>query len=115
MKVLVVVLVVDRIGGELPAALLKLTGGNGAYDTAVKTARKHCTKRNIADKLALYGIGEEVGYVLLGLLYGFLMGKGVERPVGALSEAASAVHGTLGRAKLPYPFEDAASRLSGRA
>ena len=115
MEVLVVVLVVDRIGGELPAALLKLTGGNGAYATAVKTARKHCAKRNIADKLTLYGIGEEVGYVLLGLLYGFLMGKGVERPVGALSEAASAVHCALGGAKLPDPFEDAASRLSGRA
>ena len=52
--------------------------------------------------------------MLLGLLGGFLMGKGVERPVGALSEAASAVHGTLGGAKLPDPFEDAASRLSRR-
>ena len=114
MEVLVVVLVVDRIGGELSAVLFKFFGGDCAYDTAVKTARKHCTKRNIADKLALYGIGQEIGYVLLGLLYGFLMGKGVERPVGALSEAASAVHGTLCGTKLPDPFEDAASRLSRR-
>ena len=52
--------------------------------------------------------------MLFGLLGGFLMGKGVERPVGALSEAASAVHGTLGGAKLPDSFEDAASRLSRR-
>ena len=114
MEVLVVVLVVDRIGGELSAVLFKFFGGDCAYDTAVKTARKHSAKRNIADKLTLYSISQQVGYVLFGFLFAFLMGKGVERPVGALSETASAVHGTLGGTKLPDSFEYAASRLSGR-
>ena len=69
-KILLIVAVLNRVGVNLAELVLLLVHRGGLYDdTAVKSARQKHTQRNVADKLALYRVGQQVPRFLNRLLF----------------------------------------------